>query len=460
MIRRILDRIGFHLHFEGRREEYPNTFRKELSYQCGRVLTFACLVTFSFLAYIPLDRELHPGEPGILILRVLFPLLGVTILILRLLDYFRERSLALLTVYGAYLMVSTAVLTGLTGGDPAYMGGFTFLLTLTAVAPIHRRHAYLILFTALAVFFAVGWAKGIRFDTSRSRYSLNDLMAATLVISCFIYIMDGIRYRSWKKSKTIEQGREMITRQKNQLEEQISMAGELQKKLLPEKLPGVRNASIVFSYLPMMGVGGDFVDINYSQDRRGLGLFICDVSGHGVAAAFISSMVKMSLGSWREHLDSPSEMLRVLHDSLKGKMGAQFVTAAICYLDLETGLLRLAGAGHPPVIVVRAGGGIELFKPPGRLINDLFPMNFADVETVLEKNDKIVLYTDGVTECFNADGAMFGDEALHDMVMDNRGLSPADLCAEVMRGLTRFAGEGAFEDDITILVTEYLKGEA
>lgn len=451
-----LKRLILGLRFEGERESYPETFRQELNYQCGRVLNFAGIITFGWLPYIPIDLALHPGEPLILVLRVCFPIMGVTLLFLRRMNYFRLRSLYLLAFYGAYMAVSTAVLTGLTGGDPAYVGGYIFIITILALAPVRRRHAYGILVVSLAAFFTVGLAKGMRFDTPRARYSLNDVLAAAVVASMFIFILDSIRYMSWKKSKTIEWNRGIILDQKDQLENQINLAGELQKKLLPLRLPEVENASVMFAYRPMMGVGGDFVDIHYSWDSRGLGLFICDVSGHGVAAAFISSMVKMALSGWKDHLERPDKMLQHLYNSLSGKMGTHFVTASICYIDLGSGLLSIAGAGHPPAIVVREDGRMEFFKPRGKIINDMMPPNYDVVETRLGRRDKIILYTDGITECFDESDAMFGEDAFIRLVMNNRELQPGDLCSKIMEELRDFVGKGSFKDDITLLVTEYL----
>jgi hypothetical protein len=455
MLKKLINMLILGLRFEGERESYPETFREELNYQCGRVLNFACLITFGWLPYIPIDMALHPGQPVIVVLRICYPVLGVTLLLLRTREYFRLRSLYLLVTYGAYMAVATAVLTGLTGGDPAYIGGYIFIITLLALAPVKKRHAYAILVVSLVAFFSVGIASGMRFDNPRARYSLNDVMAAAVVSAMFTFILDSIRYMSWKKSKTIERNRGVIIQQKDQLETQINLAGELQKKLLPLRLPEVENATVVFSYHPMMEVGGDFVDIHYSWDQKGLGLFICDVSGHGVAAAFIASMVKMALAGWNEHLESPAVMLKNVYNSLTGKMGTHFVTAAICYINLETGLLRIAAAGHPPVMVVRSGGGIEFFKPAGRIINDLMPPNFEVAETVLGRNDKVILYTDGITECFDEDRRMFGEERFIGLVAANRSLPPAGLCESIMKTLGGFVGKESFKDDITLLVTEF-----
>ena len=452
----ILKKILNLLRIESSRDVYPETFKEELNYQCGGILIVACLLSVAWLPYIPIDMELHPDRPFIVVLRVGLALTGMVILLLSFTEYFRNKSLALLTAFGSYLMIATGVLTGIAGGASNYIGGYIFILCILAMAPITRRSAYTILFVSIAAFFTVGIAHGMSFETAESRYSLNDLTVTVIVVSFFIYILDSIRYNSWRKSKSLEQSQKVIVVQRDQLENQITLAAEVQKQLLPSRIPEVKKASLAYNYLPMMGVGGDFVDLHYSSDGRGLGLFICDVSGHGVAAAIISSMVKMSLAGWAENIERPSEMLKNLYNSLSGKISAQFVTASICYLDLETGLLRIASAGHPPATVLRRNGFIEEFRPRGRIINDMMAPDYEEVDVQLERNDKVILYTDGIIETFNEEDAMYGEDRFFELLTANRGLPPGEICEIIMEDLSIYSGKQFFEDDITVLITEYL----
>ncbi|HPA73268.1 MAG TPA: PP2C family protein-serine/threonine phosphatase, partial [Spirochaetota bacterium] len=164
---------------------------------------------------------------------------------------------------------------------------------------------------------------------------------------------------------------------------------------------------------------------------------------------------KMALAGWNDYLEHPSDMLVRLYGALTGKMGAHFVTASICYLDLNTGLLRIAGAGHPPAMVARTGGELEFFRPRGKIINDIMPPDYSVTETRLGRGDKLILYTDGITECFGENRNMFGEEEFIALVRGNRELPPGDLCARIMEALRVFVGKGSFKDDITLLVTEF-----
>lgn len=436
-------------------EEHRNTFRKELNYQSGRVLTLACISTTSWLGYIPVDRMLFPDEHVIVVLRILFPIVGAILYILYRVPFFKAYHLYFLTYFGAHMAITCAVLTGLTRGHPAYVGGFLFILTLIALGPVRRSHAYVILYAAVGTFFVVSLVKGMKFSDPITRYSINDVIAVAAITSFFIFILDDIRFTSWQKSKTIETNHHIIDEQNKLLEHQISLAGELQKKLLPLKLPHIESASVAFTYHPMMKVGGDFVDVCYLPEKQGIGLFICDVSGHGVAGAFIASMVKMVLSAWKDHIEDPQKVLTLLYNSLVEKLGSNFVTASMCYVDLKTGMARFAGAGHPPSLLVREGGTIEFIKPRGKIINGLMNPVFETDERCLGKKDKIVLYTDGITECFNGRNEMFGEDSFLELIKKHHSDAPSRICEKVMDHVKQFVGSGSFHDDITLLVMEF-----
>jgi adenylate cyclase len=115
-------------------------------------------------------------------------------------------------------MIKKEIVLVLTKADPVYIGGNVFVLTLLAVVPVHRRSALLILIVSLAVFFGVGFFKGMSFSTASARYSLNDLLTTAFVAILFIYILDNSRYMSWVKSKKIEKQREELKSDKEKID--------------------------------------------------------------------------------------------------------------------------------------------------------------------------------------------------------------------------------------------------
>ncbi len=218
-IRILLARLRLPIPFANERAEYPPTFSRELNYQCGRILFFASLTTtVAWLPYIYLDSQLHPEEPMLPLLRIGLSLVSLMMFILYMSRRFPDCNLLFLNIIGAYLAISCGLITALTKADPVYIGGYLFVLTIIAVVPVHRRSALLILMLSVAVFFGVGFLKGVSFSTASARYSLNDLLTTTFVAVLFIYLLDHTRYMSWAKSKQIEKQREELKSDKEKID--------------------------------------------------------------------------------------------------------------------------------------------------------------------------------------------------------------------------------------------------
>jgi hypothetical protein len=444
-----------YIKLEDDRTTFPETFKQELNYQSSRILTFASLITLSWLTYIPIDMQLHPDKPVIVAFRIGFPLVGLLLFLSRFVDSLRTRYLLMLTLFGGYMEVSTAILTAVTKGDSAYIGGYLFVLTLLAVAPLQRIGAYSILAVSLIIFFSISWYVGTDFTNLQTRYSLNDVLCVGFIVSCFIFILNSSRHVRWLKSKEAEAGQIVIEDQKNQLEQQINIAGDLHKALLPQDIPVIEEAVISFKYAPMMELGGDFIDFCYNEKEKSLGLFVCDVSGHGVAGALFSSMVKISLNRWIETLDNASGTMHNIYHALKGKMGNHFVTAGVCSIDLITGRISYSSAGHLPLIIVRNNGEIELINSKGRLIAEGIPPNYGETTSRIFDGDTLILYTDGVTECLGKNNIIFGDETFYNLVKKNAHKEPSVMNDIIFKELINFNDGEHFNDDVTILIMKY-----
>jgi serine phosphatase RsbU (regulator of sigma subunit) len=246
-----------------------------------------------------------------------------------------------------------------------------------------------------------------------------------------------------------------IQAQSEELNRQIMMARRIQMSLLPVRLPDLQAVTLSFKYQPMMAVGGDFIDFYYN--KREMMLFICDVSGHGVPAAFLSAMVKMSLPACYSAGRNTSLAMEKLHQSLQGKMGGHFISAVFCHIDLTTGTMTSSNAGHPSIILVRQRGEVEFVGSQGRIISEKFALNPITVTTALNKGDKIILYTDGITEARNHDLIMFGEDNLVRLIKEHRLRQATELCEEIYRSIIAYIGTTSpeFEDDITLMVSEY-----
>lgn len=216
--------------------EVQNTFNKELVYQANTILLFASLISLSWLSYIPIDLILHPDKPLIIALRIGFPVIGISVLLLRFIFDLEKYGLLLLTIIGGYLEIATGLITGLTGGDAVYVGGYLFIIILLAVVPLRRKVAWSILLISISLFFVVAFYNGFAANTTAKRYSLNDLISTTVVAFIFIYIVDMIRHKSWLKSKKIKEQSQIIEKDKEKIDELLlnilpkSIAQEIKEK--------------------------------------------------------------------------------------------------------------------------------------------------------------------------------------------------------------------------------------
>jgi serine phosphatase RsbU (regulator of sigma subunit) len=246
----------------------------------------------------------------------------------------------------------------------------------------------------------------------------------------------------------------LIEKQKSDMESDIQLARKIQLALLPINIPDVKNLKVAYKYEPIMGVGGDFIDIHYREGMDEFGIFICDVSGHGSSSAMIASMVKMSLNSWGKFILHPASAFIEIRNLLRGKIGDNFITAFMCCIDLTSGVITSACAGHPPMILIRKTGKIELVKPSGKILFDLIDSEYEEIKKTLNDGDKIVLYTDGVFETRDSSGKIIGEERFIQILSDNFNLPADKLCDKIYNDIFT-PMENIIDDDFALLVAEY-----
>ena len=189
-----------------KRYKHPETYIEELEYQCGLIVPPGALISLvAFLPYFALDKQIHPEIGEIFYLRAGLSVVALMVLILFYLTPTRRyKSLIAGTLLVGYLEIATATITGLTGPDPVYLGGYLFITMIIPLAPLPRFIAWPILGASFTAFAFSGLSVGFQFDSPRELYSLNDILTTVTVAAIFIYILDAIRYRSWSKSVKIE----------------------------------------------------------------------------------------------------------------------------------------------------------------------------------------------------------------------------------------------------------------
>jgi phosphoserine phosphatase RsbU/P len=228
--------------------------------------------------------------------------------------------------------------------------------------------------------------------------------------------------------------------------------------ILPGRAPAVPGVTVAARYLPMTTIAGDYYDY-LPVDEKHLGILVADVSGHGAPSALITSMLKIVLAEQAPHASDPAKVLGGMNDALCGKFDRHFVTAAYIFLDLEQGVLRYGGAGHPPLSIWRASSGrAEAIEENGLLLAQFPEETYTFVEIPFGSGDRVVLNTDGVSECQRPDREEFGTGRLLALLDENRGLHAEGFADAVIDALSRWSKQPRGEnqhDDITLLAIDF-----
>lgn len=238
------------------------------------------------------------------------------------------------------------------------------------------------------------------------------------------------------------------------LELELDMAKQVQDGLLPERLPEFPGWSLHSEYMPTGKVGGDFFDVVDMGDGT-VFLVMADVAGHGVPAALVTAMAKMSFLRWvRPSPDfSVAEVLRqVNQDLLRAVRTDHYLTAFAGLLDLSTGKLRYCRVCHPYPFLVRRDGRTERLDHRGGFFVGMFTEgNYTEAETTLEPGDLLFLYTDGLNESADREGRQFGLQRLEAALLSSHMDGPAATAHNALAQRDAHALGRAPNDDITIL---------
>lgn len=195
------------------------------------------------------------------------------------------------------------------------------------------------------------------------------------------------------------------------IESELETSRQIQFSILPSGVPKVKNVRIAASYDPMSAVAGDFYQFIQVDPFR-VGVLLADVSGHGVPAALISSMIKVATQSVAVFANDPAQVLRGLNRILSTELRGQLTSAAYFWIDTEGHTARYAAAGHPPLLCWKnARGELERIESNGLLFGVRDDCEYPVCNLTVESGDRFLIYTDGLVEPENARGESFGDRA-------------------------------------------------
>lgn len=247
---------------------------------------------------------------------------------------------------------------------------------------------------------------------------------------------------------------------KQSLTEEINYTEELQKSILPTEFPNKKLFDVAAVSIPSKTVGGDFYDYIKLKDGK-YALIIADVSGKGLKASFFMVMTRSVLRVYSSQIDNPAKILEqtnkhIFYDSKKG----MFVTCFLAIVDTKNKSITYSNAGHIPQYFIKKSAMnkaeylTEMYIP-GKPLGFVENASYKNKKISYSKADKIIMFTDGVTETFNKDNEEFGESKLKD-ILKNEYDSSKELLNDIVEETVYFRADAPQFDDITLLIAKFL----
>lgn len=261
-------------------------------------------------------------------------------------------------------------------------------------------------------------------------------------------------------NSTVDTLKKYIDEAASRIDKELDYAKKIQLSALPSTFPAYPNQSSFDIYACMFAakeVGGDFYDF-YRIDKNRFAFLVADVSGKGIPAAMFMMEAKTLIKSFAEKRLPVNEILEHVNEKLcENNEAGMFVTAWMGIIDLTTGVLEYANAGHNPPLIYDGNEFTYLKSRPGFVLAGMEGMKYRLNQITLNPNSKIVLYTDGVTEAIDINNNMYGEEKLKTFLNTNKDLSCSDLMNQLKNDIDEFSGEAPQFDDITLLMFDFIK---
>ena len=246
------------------------------------------------------------------------------------------------------------------------------------------------------------------------------------------------------------------------IDKELEYAKQIQLSALPTNFPSGEDYDIFAQMIAAKEVGGDFYDF-YKLNENTIAFLVADVSGKGIPAAMFMMTAKTIIKDLAESGMAVNDIFTKANQKLcENNESGMFVTAWMGILDLSSGKLTFANAGHNPPLLKRADGSFEYLKTrAGFVLAGMEGVRYRINEITLNKGDRLFLYTDGVTEATNENNVLYGEDRLLTFMNKNLEVAPTKLLPKLKKDIDKFVGKAPQFDDITMLMFDYKvkKGE-
>lgn len=271
-----------------------------------------------------------------------------------------------------------------------------------------------------------------------------------VVLSTITFLYRNSKERLERRNIELEQSVERETAQLEMHEQEFQRAREIQQSLLPREIPQISGFTAAGAWQPARTVSGDYYDVLRLADHR-LGICIADVVGKGVSAALLMANVQAAVRAFANNSESPAgvcaKVNRLLHENIAT---GKFVTFLYGILDGESRTFRYCNAGHLYPILV-SGGSVRMPEEGGAVLGVFPGWTYEDSSMELRAGDRLILFTDGITEAADEEQREFGESGIAEFAKANSALSASELTSQLLGKVTEFCA-AQFRDDATLLV--------
>ncbi len=272
---------------------------------------------------------------------------------------------------------------------------------------------------------------------------------------------ENLEEKVLERTSELDEEKNKLLQQNQLMLDELELARVIQYQFIPKKSPG---PNIGYFYKPMHQIGGDFYDFIQLPNSEKLGIFMSDVSGHGVPAALITSMLKSFILQAGDKLEDPADLLFYLNEMLLNQTAGNFITAFYCIYNKAKNNLFYANAGHySPYMIEKeninslsaANRGIPLGIMNNEELNKQNKL-YRNVQISIQKGNKLIFFTDGLTETMNIlnPELNFEEEKLRNILLAYKDFSPQNFVNRIYSDLVKFHGSDSFNDDVCIICLE------
>ena len=325
---------------------------------------------------------------------------------------------------------------------PPFQYWSAFLGLLLILTPVLVTGA-----TAL-VFWFVDRPGGRFWPYLSSSWKFPSIATITFGLACQIYIVTKGKLE--QRNRELQQAIALDIAEHEVQEEELERAREIQEALLPKVIPQLKGFKIAGTWEPARTVGGDYFDL-IPLGKEKLAICIADVVGKSVPAALLMANVQAAVRAFASESASPAWLCARVNSVLCGNLAPEkFVTLFYGVLDREKKTLEYACAGHPPPILKRASGSVQLMENGGAVLGVFPHWQYENSLVQLAPGDRLLLFTDGITEARKADGEQLGEERLIHLLEKLAEEAPSALNRRLLESVKNFGGSH-LQDDVTLI---------